>query len=141
MRNLAVHSAEGQYFSTIVATFQKLHELGPEIIRGGSPWYNHYSYLLLKPFSQDDIENHFFNPGSHFFISIPEDIQKEEVLEMTGGHPGLLQCTGDVFSKYDPVDVNTLNKKLKDYADKIFPDIWKSFEKNEQKNFGVNFNL
>jgi hypothetical protein len=133
LRNLGVHSTECQYFSTIVATFQKLHELGPEIPRGGSPWYNHYVYLPLKPFSQKDIENHFLNPDSHFFISIPEDIQKEKVLEMTGRYPGLLQCTGDVFSKCDPVDVNTLNKKLKDYADKIFLDIWKSLEKNEQK--------
>jgi hypothetical protein len=133
LRNLAVHNIEGQYFSTIVTTFQRLHELGPEITRGGSPWYNHYAYLPLKPFSQDDIENHFLNSYSHFFISIPEDIPKEKVLEMTGGYPGLLQCTGDVFSKYDPVDVNTLNKKLKDYADKIFQDIWKSFEKNEQE--------
>jgi hypothetical protein len=110
-----------------------LHELGPEITRGGSPWYNHYAYLPLKPFSQEDIENHFFNPDSHFFISIPEDIPKEKVLEMTGEYPGLLQCTGYIFSKCDPVDVNTLNKKLKDYADKIFPDIWKSLEKNDQK--------
>lgn len=139
LRNLAVHSTEGQYFSTIVTTFQRLHELGPEITRGGSPWYNHYAYLPLKPFSQDDIENHFFNPDSHFFISIPEDIQKEKVLEMTGGYPGLLQCTGYIFSKCDPVDVNTLNKKLKNYADKIFPDIWKSFEKNEQKILGLIF--
>jgi hypothetical protein len=132
LRNLAVHSTEGQYFSTIVATFQKLHELGPAITRGGSPWYNHYSYLPLKPFSQDDIEDHFFNLDSHLFISIPKDIQKKEVLEMTGGHPGLLQYTGYVFSTCDPVDVNTLNKKLKDYVDKIFKHIWKSFEKNEQ---------
>jgi hypothetical protein len=109
-----------------------LHELGPEITRGGSPWYNHYAYLPLKPFSQDDIENHFFNPDSHFFISIPEDIPKEKVLEMTGRYPGLLQRTGDVFSKFDPVDVNTLNKKLKDYSEIIFQDIWKNFYKNEQ---------
>jgi hypothetical protein len=132
LRNLAVHSTEGQYFSTIVTTFQRLHELGPEITRGGSPWYNHYAYLPLKPFSQDDIENHFFNPDSHFFISIPEDIPKEKVLEMTGRYPGLLQRTGDVFSKFDPVDVNTLNKKLKDYSEIIFQDIWKNFYKNEQ---------
>ena len=132
LRNLEVHSTEGQYFSTIVTTFQRLHELGPEITRGGSPWYNHYAYLPLKPFSQDDIENHFFNPDSHFFISIPEDIQKEKVLEMTGGYPGLLQRTGDVFSNCDPVDVNTLNKKLKNYADKTFQYIWESFDTNEQ---------
>ncbi|NEN93351.1 MAG: AAA family ATPase, partial [Okeania sp. SIO3H1] len=42
LRNLAVHSKEGKYFSTVVATFRKLDELGPKLPRGGSPWYNHY---------------------------------------------------------------------------------------------------
>jgi hypothetical protein len=128
LRNLAVHSTEGQYFSTIVATFQKLHELGPEITRGGSPWYNHYSYLLLKPFSQSDIDDHFFNRDSHFFIS---DVSKEEVLKMTGGYPALLQFTGDIFSRLEAVNVDTLNTQLKNYADKIFQDVWNNFEKNE----------
>ncbi|NES70319.1 MAG: ATP-binding protein, partial [Okeania sp. SIO2D1] len=134
LRNLAVHSTEGQYFSTIVTTFQKLHELGPIITRAGSPWYNHYSYLPLKPFSRDDIDKYFFKSDSRSFISIPEDIQKEKVLEMTGGYLGLLQCVGDVFSgRFDPVDINTLNTKLEGYADKIFQDIWKNFEINEQE--------
>ena len=47
LRNLAVHSTEGQYFSTVVAAFQRLDKLGPELPRGGSPWYNHYLYLSL----------------------------------------------------------------------------------------------
>jgi hypothetical protein len=130
LRNLGVHSTEGQYFSTIVATFQKLHELGPKITRGGSPWYNHYPYIPLKPFSQDDIDNHFFNPDSHFFIS---DVPKEEVLKMTGGYPALLQFTGHIFSRLEPVNVDTLNTKLKNHADKIFQDVWNNFEKNEQE--------
>ena len=130
LRNLAVHNTEGQYFSTIVTTFQRLHELGPEITRGGSPWYNHYSYLLLKPFSQSDIDDHFFNRDSHFFIS---DVSKEEVLKMTGGYPALLQFTGDIFSRLEAVNVDTLNTQLKNYADKIFQDVWNNFEKNEQE--------
>ena len=110
LRNLAVHNTEGQYFSTIVATFQKLHELGPAVLPGGSPWYNHYAYLPLKPFSKSDIEGHFFNRDSHFFIS---DAPKEEVLKMTGGYPALLQLTGDIFSRFEAVNVDTLNTELK----------------------------
>ena len=37
LRNLAVHNTEGQYFSTVVAAFQKVDELGPEISRGAFP--------------------------------------------------------------------------------------------------------
>ena len=130
LRNLAVHNREGQYFSTIVATFQKLHELGPAVLPGGSPWYNHYAYLPLKPFSKSDIEGHFFNRDSHFFIS---DAPKEEVLKMTGGYPALLQLTGDIFSRLAPVNVDTLNTNLKNGAKKIFQDVWNNFEKNEQE--------
>jgi len=35
--HLAVHNTEGQYFSTVVAAFQKVDELGPEISRGAFP--------------------------------------------------------------------------------------------------------
>ncbi|MEB3339274.1 MAG: ATP-binding protein [Okeania sp.] len=149
MRNLAVHSKESQYFSNVVTTFQKLHELGPTITRAGSPWYNHYSYLPLKPFSKKDINNYFFKSDSHFFISIPENIYEEEVLEMTGGYPGLLQFTGNVFSRFDSAALDTLNKKLtgyadqifqeivntqlRDYADDFFQDIWKNIQEDEQK--------
>jgi hypothetical protein len=133
LRSLTGYSTENQYFSTVVVTFKKLDELGPELPRGGSPWYNHYSYIPLKPFNQDDINNHFFNRERHFFISIPENVSKEKVLEMTGGYPGLLQCTGYIFSKCDPVDVDTLKKKLRDDAYKIFKDIWNNFDKNERK--------
>lgn len=39
-RDLAVHSNEGRYLSTVVTTFRRLNELGPTITPGGSPWYN-----------------------------------------------------------------------------------------------------
>ena len=61
LRNLAVHSKEGKYFSTVVAAFQKLDELGPKLPRGGSPWYNHYLYVDLTPFNKQEIDDYFFN--------------------------------------------------------------------------------
>ncbi len=36
-RNLAVHSEEGQYLSTIVTSFRRLSELGPQLTPSGSP--------------------------------------------------------------------------------------------------------
>jgi hypothetical protein len=134
LRNLAVHNTEGQYFSTVVAAFQKVDELGPEIPRGGSPWYNHYLYVDLKPFSQEDIDNYFFNPDGHFFISIPDNISKKEVLEMTGGYPILLQRAGYIFSQSDrDIDINTFKAEFKNQTEYIFKDIWRELTVDEQQ--------
>ena len=134
LRNLAVHNTEGQYFSTVVAAFQKVDELGPEIPRGGSPWYNHYLYVDLKPFSQEDIDNYFFNPDGHFFISIPDNIQKEKVLEITGGYPILLQRAGYIFSQSDrDIDINTFKAEFKNQTEYIFKDIWRELTVGEQQ--------
>jgi hypothetical protein len=133
LRNLAVHSKEGQYFSTVVAAFQKLNELGPELPRGGSPWYNHYLYVDLKPFSQEDIDNYFFNPNGHFFISIPDNISKKEVLEITGGYPILLQHAGYIFSEsYPNIDINIFKEKFKNRTEQIYENIWREITKDEQ---------
>ena len=133
LRNLAVHSTEGQYFSTVVAAFQKVDELGPEIPRGGSPWYNHYLYVDLKPFSEEDIDNYFFNPNGHFFISIPDNISKREVLEITGGYPILLQYAGYIFSEPEPnIDINIFKEKFKNRTEQIYKDIWRELTTDEQ---------
>ena len=133
LRNLAVYSTEGQYFSTVVAAFQKLDELGPELPRGGSPWYNHYLYVDLKPFSQKDIDNYFFNPDSHFFISIPYNILKKEVLEITGRYPILLQYAGYIFSEPDPnIDINIFKEKFKNRTEQIYENIWRELTTDEQ---------
>jgi Cdc6-like AAA superfamily ATPase len=133
LRNLAVHSTESRYFSTVVAAFQKLDELGPELPRGGSPWYNHYLYVDLKPFSQQDVDNYFFNPDSHFFISIPDNISKKEVLEITGGYPILLQHAGYIFSEPDPnIDINIFKEKFKNRTEQIYENIWRELTTDEQ---------
>ncbi|MGB3513397.1 MAG: AAA family ATPase [Microcoleaceae cyanobacterium] len=134
LRNLAVHSTEGQYFSTVVAAFRKLDELGPKLPRGGSPWYNHYLYVDLKPFNQEDIDKYFFHSDGDFFISIPDNIQKEKVLEMTGGCPILLQHAGHVLSQSDRgIDINTFKARFKNQTEQIFKDIWKDLTEDEQK--------
>ncbi|NEQ39862.1 MAG: ATP-binding protein [Okeania sp. SIO3I5] len=124
--NLAVHSQEGQYFSTIVTVSRRLNDLGPEIPRSGSPLYGYYLYLDLKPFSHEDIDNYFLNSEGHFFISIPSNIQAEKVLEITGGYPILLQYAGHIFSQSDiGIDINTFRAKFKNQTEKIFKDIWR----------------
>ncbi|MDJ0518769.1 MAG: ATP-binding protein [Trichodesmium sp. MO_231.B1] len=133
LRNLAVHSTEGQYFSTVVAAFRRLDRLGPELPRGGSPWYNHYLYVDLKPFNQQDIEKYFFTPNKNFFISILDNIQKEKVLGITGGYPILLQHAGNILSQSErDIDINTFKEKFKNQTEQIFKDIWKNLTADEQ---------
>lgn len=133
LRNLAVHSTEGQYFSTVVAAFQRLDRLGPEIPRGGSPWYNHYLYVDLKPFSQEEVDKYFFTPNETFFISIPDNILKEKILEITGRYPTLLQHAGNIFSQSEPdIDINTFTARFKNKTEQIFKNIWRDLTTDEQ---------
>ncbi|NET43517.1 AAA family ATPase [Okeania sp. SIO2B3] len=136
LRNLAVHSTEGQYFSTVVAAFRRLNELGPKLPRGGSPWYNHYLYVDLKPFSREDIEQYFFTPNQDFFISIPDNIQKDKVLEITGRYPILLQHAGHIFSLFSQserdIDINSFKEEFKNQTEQIFKDIWRDLTADEQ---------
>ncbi|NEN93672.1 MAG: ATP-binding protein, partial [Okeania sp. SIO3H1] len=84
-------------------------------------------------FNRQEIDNYFFN-DKHFLISIPENIEKEKVLEMTGGYPALLQFAGYVFFQADRgIDINTFTAELKSQTERIFNNIWKDFTEDEQR--------
>ena len=95
-RNLAVHSKEGQYLSTVVTTFRRLTESGPNLKPGGSPWYNHYLFRLLRPLTSSDV-------NAQLCIPMPTQL-REGVLGVIGGNPALLQNAG--YLLYDAVQVN-----------------------------------
>ncbi|MBW4644232.1 MAG: AAA family ATPase [Goleter apudmare HA4340-LM2] len=84
-RNLAINGEESRYLSTIVTSLRRLNELGPEIKFNASPWYNHYLFQPLKPFTQNDV-------ASWFYLSdrITQELH-DGVHEVAGQHPALLQ--------------------------------------------------
>jgi len=88
-RNLAVHSREKRYFASVVVTFRRLSDLGPKLTADGSPWYNHYKFLPLKPFDENEVSALFsmpITPALH-----------QGVREIADGHPALLQIAGDLL--------------------------------------------
>lgn len=91
-RDLAVHRKEGRYLSTVVTTFRRLNELGPQL-EGGSPWYNYYFFQLLKPFAPEDTISLFFRETALLYMPIPFS-WRQGMVEITGGHPALLQIAG-----------------------------------------------
>ncbi|MGK7875272.1 MAG: AAA family ATPase [Xenococcaceae cyanobacterium] len=82
-RSLAYHSEERQYFSMIVTSSRPLHELGPKLKEGSSPWYNHYVYQPLKPFTDTEVDKLL---GQTMTPAL-----QNAVREITGSNPTLLQ--------------------------------------------------
>ena len=54
-RNLCSHARESQYLSMVLTTLRRLNELGPKLRPGSSPWYNHYLFLPIKTFNDNEV--------------------------------------------------------------------------------------
>lgn len=127
-RDLAVHNKEGQYLSTIVTTFRRLTELGPNLKFGGSPWYNHYLFRRLKPLSTNDV-------NAQLIIPIPTKLRKG-VLSIIGGNSALLQNAG--YLLYDTVQagqIPDLELFIQDFmaaTEQYFQNTWE-FSTEEEK--------
>lgn len=89
-RSLAYHSRERKHLAMIVTSLKRLNELGPPLNPVSSPWYNHYLFQSLKPFTQEGIER--------MLGKIPLEPQLIDAMrDIAGGHPTLLQIAGSVL--------------------------------------------
>jgi hypothetical protein len=89
-RNLCSHARERQYLSMIVTSLRRLNELGPKLQPGSSPWYNHYLFLPLKPFTNNEV--------AALMGGLPmTPALRDGIREMTNGHPSLLQNAGHLL--------------------------------------------
>ena len=134
-RDLAVHREESRYLSTIVTTFRRLNELGPQLDFAGSPWYNHYLFQLLKPFSQKEAVSLFFREGSPLYIPVPLKL-RPAILKIAGGHPALLQNAGHIlhYSLKDGkiIDVDQFIRDFQSQTMHFFRDTWRFSTEIEQ---------
>ncbi|BAY27871.1 hypothetical protein NIES2100_76980 [Calothrix sp. NIES-2100] len=127
-RDLAVHSNEGKYLSTIVTTFRRLNELGPTITPGGSPWYNHYLFRLLRPLPANEV-------NARLAIPIPGNL-RAGVLDIIDGHPALLQNAG--YLLYDTIqagqtpDIESFTRDFESATEQYFRDTWRFSTEEEQ---------
>ncbi|NER50775.1 MAG: ATP-binding protein, partial [Symploca sp. SIO1A3] len=85
-RNLAYHCWERRYLSMIVTSSRRLSEIGPPLKPGGSPWYNHYLFEQLKPFTNTEMEALL---GSTMTPALQAGVR-----EIASGNPALLQIAG-----------------------------------------------
>ncbi|MDB9310824.1 ATP-binding protein [Aphanizomenon sp. CS-733/32] len=127
-RSLAVHAEESQYLSMIVASLQRLSELGPKLNPNASPWYNHYLFQSLKLFTTKDLVQ--------LLNIIRPPTLRGEVMNITGGHPMLVQTAG--FFLYRELQLGS-NADIKSFAEnferdtqQIFKTIWHRCNDKEQ---------
>jgi hypothetical protein len=127
-RSLAVHAEESQYLSMIVASLQRLSELGPKLNPNASPWYNHYLFQSLKLFTTEDLVQ--------LLNIIRPPTLRGEIINITGGHPSLVQTAG--FFLYRELQLGS-NADIKSFAEnferdtqQIFKTIWHRCNPKEQ---------
>lgn len=134
-RNLAVDRKVRRYLCTIVTTFRRLNELGPRLPASGSPWYNHYLFQPMKPYSKAEVLQELFTSTSPRYIRIKPSLQ-DGVLKITGGHPKLLQNAGYLLHERlqdgEIPDLDTFIKDFQSRTEQIFDNIWKLSTDEEQ---------
>ena len=93
-RNLCSHARESQYLSMVLTTLRRLNELGPKLQPGSSPWYNHYLFLPIKTFNDNEVSALL---GDINFLMTPD--LRDGIREMTNGHPALIQSAGNLLHR------------------------------------------
>ncbi|WP_017662270.1 AAA family ATPase [Baaleninema simplex] len=126
-RDLAVHRREGEFLSTIVTTFRRLTELGPTLPPSGSPWYNHYLFQPLKPFSEAEVEARFFSSNSPLWIPVSSKLQ-DGVRSISDGHPALLQNAGYLLyaiqKNQQTPQIDRFTQDFISQTEQFFRDTW-----------------
>jgi len=129
-RSLAYHSRERQYLSMIVTSYRRLNEIGPPLNPDSSPWYNHYLFEQLKPFTDDQMKA--------LLSEIMKPALQEEVREIAGGNPALLQIAGYLLYREKELgteqiaDVEAFAREFESTARHYFQDIWSLSNELEQ---------
>lgn len=85
-RSLAYYSRTRHYISIVVTSSRSLNELGPQLNPGQSPWYNHYFYQPLKPFTDSEVNKLLENTMTPAL--------QDGIREIADGNPALLQIAG-----------------------------------------------
>ncbi len=130
-RNLAVHSQESEYLSMIVASLKRLSTLGPQINLIKSPWYNHYLFQCLKPFTDQEVDELLQPLGKQMTPEL-----RNAIREIAGGHPTLLQIAG--FLLYRELrtgkvpDFQAFTSDFETNTTHIFQNMWERCSEEEQ---------
>jgi len=127
-RNLATHSDE-KNLSMVVTSLRRLNEIGPPLKPGKSPWYNHYIFVPLKPFTDQDVLN--ILSGIRIKPKLLNGIR-----QIADSNPMLLQNAGFILynklQSQEPYDVETFTKDFLAATEHFFQKIWQLSTAEEQ---------
>ncbi|MBD1844837.1 ATP-binding protein [Cyanobacteria bacterium FACHB-63] len=128
-RNLASHSKESQHFASIVTSLRRLNEAGIRLKPNESPWYNHYLFQPLKPFSETE--------AAALLGGLPlTPAIKEGIRDIADGSPTLLQVAGYLlfreFRANRLPDPNVFVAEFRRATEHYFEDNWNFSSETEQ---------
>ena len=127
-RSLAVHAEESEHFSMIVASLQSLNELGPKLNPNASPWYNHYVFQPLTLFTTEELVE--------LLTIIRPPTLRHEIINITGGHPTLVQTAGFFLYRElqngNNANINSFAGNFERDTQQIFQTIWHRCNPKEQ---------
>jgi hypothetical protein len=128
-RNLASHSKESDYFASIVTSLRRLNEAGIKLKPGESPWYNHYLFQPLKPFSETD--------AASLLGGLPlTPALRDGIRDIADGSPALLQVAGYLlfreFRAERIPDSDVFATEFQRATEHYFEDNWNQSNETEQ---------
>lgn len=128
-RNLASHSKESQHLASIVTSLRRLNEAGIRLKPNESPWYNHYLFQPLKPFSETE--------AAALLGGLPlTPAIKEGIRDIADGSPTLLQVAGYLlfreFRANRLPDPNAFVAEFRRTTEHYFEDNWNFSSETEQ---------
>jgi len=119
--------------SLIVTSFHRLSDLGPELLPSGSPWYNQFLFLPLKPFTDDDANALFDRMSPAWTLT---QSQRGWMRELADGHPALLQnacyLLWKTFQEKTPMESWEFADHLRGLTRQFFRDEWQFSNPEEQ---------
>jgi hypothetical protein len=136
LRALSIYGRS--HFVIFITAYRPVFDITPSIARNNpSPWYNQYSSNYLEPFNDKEIEKIFFQADSYLEICPISESLKAAVLEMTHGHPALLQHAGHLLhevsqSKDSFPSPNIFAENLLVRTEHRFQNIWRCSTEKEQ---------
>jgi len=128
-RNLASHSKESQYLASIVTSLRRLNEAGIKLKPNESPWYNHYLFQPLKPFSETD--------AAALLGGLPlTPAIKDGIRDIADGSPAMLQVAGYLlfreFRANRLPDPDAFTSEFQRATEHYFEDNWNFSNDTEQ---------
>ncbi|WP_293123530.1 hypothetical protein [Okeania sp. SIO1I7] len=113
----------------IVTSLRRLDEIGPTLTPEKSPWFNHYFFLPLERFTEQEVIN--ILSGLPMTPELRDGIQ-----EVAGSNPTLLQNAGFILynklQSQKPSDVETFTKDFLTATRHFFQKIWQLSTEEEQ---------